>query len=288
MGMNCKDAAPDLRIGMVNFINTAPLYEVWKETVREPSWQVVEETPARLNALLAAGEIDLGLVSSHEYAQAPENYRLLPDLSISASGAVGSVFLFSRVPVAELDRAQVLLSPSSQTSNSLVKIILEEFYRLVPNYETDMAAEPTAQALVAIGDRALRLCREGGFAEVLDLSQCWHRHLGLPFVFAVWAVRREAVWRAPGAIGRLHGELLRCVGEGRARLSEISRRVAPRIPMPAAECHRYLQRIEYDLSERKLLGLRRFYDILINRGEAPATALPINFVNPAAPDAAAP
>ena len=86
-----------VKIGMVNYINTAPIHEIWKSRNHHPSWQMVEAHPATLNRMLAVGEIDLGFVSSHEYGIRPENYQILDDLSISAHDTVGSVFLFSRI-----------------------------------------------------------------------------------------------------------------------------------------------------------------------------------------------
>ena len=122
------------RIGMVNFINTAPLYEVWKKTVHRPEWRVTEAPPNVLNSILFNNELDLGLVSSHEYAAHPSQYKILGDLSISASGPVGSVFLFSDLEPEKLSDKLVMLSGQSQTSASLVKIILEEFYGVKPRY----------------------------------------------------------------------------------------------------------------------------------------------------------
>jgi chorismate dehydratase len=61
------------RIGMVNYINTAPIYETWKKQGAQPAgWQMVEAPPVTLNRMLAAGDLDLGLVSSHEYCIRPE------------------------------------------------------------------------------------------------------------------------------------------------------------------------------------------------------------------------
>ena len=114
-------AEPKVRIGMVNFINTAPLYDVWLRTVKRPEWTVVEAAPSVLNGMLYTDQLDMGLVSSQEYAAHPENYQLLDDISISASGPVGSVFLFSRCEPQSLMGKVVLLSSQSQTSVSLVK-----------------------------------------------------------------------------------------------------------------------------------------------------------------------
>lgn len=276
--------AGQVRIGMVNFINTAALYEVWKESVQRPEWQVVEAAPAELNRLLRAGALDLGFVSSHEYAEHPEHYRLLADLSISATGAVGSVFLFSELAPEALDKESVCLSPQSKTSNGLIKIILEEFYGVRPRFRLPDAVgcPEEGRAVLAIGDHALRLKEDGHYPHVLDLGEVWQQHTGLPFVFAVWAVREEFCREHGAALTAIHGELRRCVAEGRARLAEISDRVAPRVPMAPADCLRYLHGIELDLGPDKRQGLELFYRHLIRRGEASPEALPLKIHTPAA------
>lgn len=276
--MTTKDC---VRIGMVNFINTAALYEVWKESVRNPAWQVVEAAPADLNRMLASGELDMGLVSSHEYAERPEMYQILPDLSISATGAVGSVFLFSRFAPNELNGKQVCLSAQSKTSNGLIKIILEDFYGVRPVYGRIGSGDgfDGFQAVLAIGDQALRLKYDGSFPYVLDLGDVWQQQTKLPFVFAVWAVNEKFAARRSACLRAIHQELIRCAHEGRARLEQISKRVAPRIPMAEDDCLRYLQGIELDLSPDKITGLEVFYQYLIRRNEAMPNALPVKIYN---------
>jgi len=263
---------------MVDFINTAPLYEVWKETVAEPAWQVVEANPKVLNEMMAAGGLDLGFISSHEYAQDPEEYLILADLSISASGRVGSVYLFSEEPISELNGTTVYLSPQSQTSNSLVKIILEEFMGLCPLYGvSNFPGEPGPEerALLAIGDRALRLKNSGRYPTVMDLGEQWHHHTSLPFVFALWAVRREFWETQSQEVEKIHRELKRCVRQGRQELPRICQLAAPRIPMSVDSCFDYLQGIEYDLGPEKSAALELFFRYLIDRGEAKRGALPL-------------
>ena len=267
---------------MVNFINTAPIYETWKQTVHRPEWRVTEAPPSELNRLLSQGELDLGFVSSHEYGADPAKYQILGDLSISATGAVGSVFLFSKHRPEELSGKTVYLSPLSQTSNSLIKIILEEFYQVRPNYAvSNFQAKPAASetALLAIGDRALRLLEDDCFPIVLDLSQIWQQHTGLPFVFAVWAVRQEFCLKQAGCIAEIHGELLRCLRQGKENLPAICELVAPRIPMEVGQCQTYLSNMEYDLGPQKVKALELFYQYLIKRGEARPEALPLKIVS---------
>lgn len=266
-----------VRIGMVNFINTAALYEVWKETVRQPEWLVVEATPAELNRMLMAGDLDLGFVSSLEYAEHPGNYRLLADLSISSTGAVGSVFLFSELPPAALSDQLVTLSAQSKTSNALIKIILEDFYGARPRYHLPEGPGEAQEgrAVLAIGDQALRLKQGGRFAHSLDLGEVWQQHTGLPFVFAVWAVREEFCREHGVSLQAIHRELKRCVRAGGARLEEISQRVAPRVPMDPAVCLAYLRGIELNLGPDKVRGLTLFYEHLLRRGAAAPAALPL-------------
>lgn len=265
---------------MVNFINTAPLYEVWRRTVVRPEWRITEGVPSVLNKMLHEGTLDLGFISSHEYALHPDKYRILDDISISATGAVGSVFLFSRKDPRELEGARILLSTQSQTSVYLVRIILEEFYGIEPDYIDGAISDRDGDlngydGVLAIGDDALRLNGSDEFAHKLDLGLIWQEQTGLPFVFAVWAVR-EDFWRtSPETVAEIHRELLRCIIEGRRDLRTISSLVAPRIPMPAEDCFRYLQGIEYDLGAAKKAGLKLFCEYLLKRGEGSGEALPL-------------
>lgn len=267
------------RIGMVNFINTAPLYEVWRRTVQRPEWHVTEAPPTVLNDMLYRGELDLGFISSHEYGAHPELYKLLGGLSISATGPVGSVFLFAKEEVSTLQGKNVLLSAQSQTSVALVKIILEEFYGVQPLYEQGVidvqGKVDDYSAVLAIGDDALRLKEQGLFPIQMDLSEVWQEHTGLPFVFAVWAVRKEFCKQDPLTVVEIHHELQRCIKEGKDDLLQVCELVAPRIPMGVAACHTYLQGMEYDLGPQKVAALEKFFEFLIRRGEAAPSSLPL-------------
>jgi chorismate dehydratase len=269
-----------VRIGMVNYINTAPIYEEWKARVIPADWQVTEDSPNSLNRLLAGALLDLGFVSSHEYAARPEKYRILRDLSISATGPVGSVFLFSSLPPEELSGRQVLFTGQSQTSVALVKIVLEEFIKVRPQYRVGDVFQGgrcvrDVSAVLAIGDEALRLDAEGIHPYRVDLAEYWHRTTGLPFVFAVFAVREEYVRAHPATLRKVWETLIDCRDRGRYRLAEISRLVAPRIPMDPASCFAYLCNIEHHLGPLHQKGLELFFTYLVRRGEAADTALPL-------------
>lgn len=267
------------RIGMVNFINTAPIYEIWKTRSHPENWKIVEAPPSTLNKMLANGELDLGFVSSYEYGVRPQEYRILSDLSISANGSVGSVFLFSRVQPNKLGGQTVLLSGQSETSAGLVKIILEEFFHVKPCYETgDVNGDkaPQASAILAIGDEALRLAAEDEFPYKLDLAEVWCQYTDLPFVFAVCAAREEFCKESPEIVTAIHEEFLFCKKEGRRKLESICETVAPRIPMHPDECYVYLRAIEHDLGKPKMEALEKYFNYLIARQEASPLSVPLN------------
>ncbi len=267
-----------VRIGMVNFINTAPIYETWKIRPHPSDWHVVEAPPSTLNAMLAKGELDLGFVSSYEYGVRPSQYQILSDLSISANGSVGSVFLFSSVAPGKLSDEIVLLSGQSETSISLVKVLLENFFHVQPKYvvgDVNGSESVKAKAVLAIGDQALRLSSADEFPYKLDLAEVWCQYTDLPFVFAVCAVRDEFCKKYPEIVSAVHREFLYCKGEGRVQLEAICEKVAPRIPMHPDECYVYLRAIEYGLGARKQLALETFFQYLIDRNEASPQSVPL-------------
>ena len=74
-----------------------------------------------------------------------------------------SVLLFSRVPLAELDGRAVALSAASATSVQLLRVLLETHRGVTPQYVQESEG---ADAVLWIGDRALRQARDGGAPRV--------------------------------------------------------------------------------------------------------------------------
>ena len=185
-----------LRIGQIDYANCTPIFTMLKQHFPGNACQFIRGVPSYLNALLAKGEIDLCPSSSIEYGKSPERYYLLPDLSISSIGPVKSVLLFSRVPLADLGGYNVGLTTDSDTSVNLLKILLAKSYGLANTFERTSLpldeAMKTFSALLLIGDAALRESMKGKVAHVYDLGEEWFRFTGLPFVFALWIVRKEA------------------------------------------------------------------------------------------------
>jgi chorismate dehydratase len=179
---------------------------------------------------------------------------------------VGSVLLFSRTPINKLDGKKIYLTCQSATSINLLHVILEHFSGMRPEYETgnfdSFDADANISAYLAIGDEALRLRDMETGLHMYDLAEIWIRETGLPFVFAVWAVRKKSWEKNMEMIRRLHAHLNLCLQKGRNNLEEISASVAGRIPMSVSDCTAYLRGIELDLSPEKEKGLMEFFRLV--------------------------
>ena len=175
-----------------------------------------------------------------------------------------SVTLFSRLPWGEIRR--VALDEGSRTSAALAQILLWRKYgvrpEVVPLPLAEEAENADADAVLLIGDRAMRACLPG-FAHAYDLGQEWHDWTNLPFVYAVWAVR-------PGVeLGDVETALLESKRRGCARIGEIAQREAPLLGLDAGFCRRYLSNIiRFDLGPREQAGLHHYYMLACELGLA--------------------
>lgn len=184
-----------LKVGRIEYANCTPLFHILMEQFDCKEFEFIEGVPASLNRMLLSGEIDVCPSSSIEYANYPERYKIIPDLSISSIGAVASVLLFSKVPINELDGKKILLSSESATSVNLLKIILAEKYGCSCSFEvappSTFAVINESSALLLIGDSALRYSHSNLASYKYDLGEIWYSWTGLPFVFALWLCRNN-------------------------------------------------------------------------------------------------
>lgn len=271
-----------LSLGKVAYINCEPVYYGIEQGAIPAECRIVEGTPAELNRMLQAGDLDLSVISAIEYARHPDRYLILPDLAIGSNGPAESVLFLSRVKPSDLDGQPVHLSRDSLTSVFLVKLLLAKTFGVRPRFlpaeaeTTDSLPENVAGVLM-IGDPALRA--RGQLPFTLDLGQGWKELTGLPFVFAVWAVRRDCYRDYREEIHRLHRALLCSKRYSFARLDEICEAVCQRVGLDRGVCATYLkERLSFDLTPRHLQGLHLFFTMLEAEGELVSTP-PLEFID---------
>jgi chorismate dehydratase len=258
------------RLGRIAYLNVLPIYFALENIFGENGFHLVRGTPAELNALMRQGEVDLGSISAMEYGRACQDYLLLPDLSISSQGAVGSVLLFSRVPFSRLDGRTIRVSAASASGAALVKVLMAKLFEVEPHYQSGQLADVAlgdCAAVMAIGDEALALKAAGVMPFELDLGEAWQELTGLPFVFGVWAVRRNFAQEEPEATAALHRLLLRSRDWGLGSLTELSRIGAIPFGMSPAQVLAYFHQLNFFLSPEHEEGLATFFHYLYNLGE---------------------
>jgi chorismate dehydratase len=260
-----------MRLGRIGYINCYPVYRAIDLGHVSVDAEFITGTPSELNDLLAAGALDLSVVSAVEYARNSASYHLLPDLAISCDGPVQSVCLFSRQPVEKLDGRTVLVSASSRTSVLLLELLCRDRWGVSPNFVEARAEGGDLEALeglphdavLVIGDAALLLAARRKYEYQYDLGTEWKAWTGLPFVFAVWAARRtvdQTVAR------QIHKGLIASRDWGLEHLEELAHQASGATGIDPEACKDYLSGIDYALSDRHVNGLTTFFNRLTDRG----------------------
>lgn len=252
-----------IRIGAVTYLNARPL--VFSLASFAPQAEIVVDLPSRLADALAAGQLDVAMIPSIEYARRP-GYSIISDACIACDGAVRSVKLYSRVP---LERMRTLaLDEGSRTSAALVRILLMDRFGISPDTWQlpigALAEDVSSDAVMLIGDRGM-LPTGSHFEFEWDLGEEWSRWTGLPFVFAMWIAR-------PGIdLSGIAEALAAARDDGVARLGEIARLSAPVIGIPEADCLVYLRdHLEFHLGQRQRQGVEHYFELASRHGLAPA------------------
>ena len=167
-------------LGSVPYLNARPL----TYAIAEP---IVLMEPKRLAAELHENLLHAALVPLVEVLENADAYHIVDGIAIGALNSVYSVVMVHTMAVVRIKT--VALDSASKTSNQLIRVLLQKYYRIKPTY---VSPDETADAEVMIGDPAIAYRRSHPDERYLDLAQSWHSHTGLPFVFAVWAVRKDA------------------------------------------------------------------------------------------------
>lgn len=268
-----------MRIGRIGYINCTPVYgAIDRKIVALPAKaELVTGTPAELNDLLVAGELDVSVISAVEYARHSKDLLLLPDLAISCDGPVRSVALFSKEPVSRLAGKTVLLSASSRTSVGLLELLCKDVWKIQPKFaqaraeaqDLDALAALPHEAVLVIGDAALTLAARGAYPHRYDLGEEWKRWTGLPFVFAVWAARRAG----SGSSSPAHQSLLVSRAWGLSHLDLLAEDAARTTGVALAACREYLGGLDYAFTYKHLAGLTDFFRRLAAEGIVPDGSL---------------
>lgn len=248
-----------LRIGCVKYLNSRPLICAY-------DGPVTFDHPSALARMLAGGELDAALVPAFEALRDPR-YQLVDGVAVGCDGPVFSVFLAYRGELREV--RTIAADPASLSSLNLLKVLLAEFHGMQPVFGEK------GDARLLIGNQAIEFRMSGeaqtGGWKFLDLGEEWKRCTGLPFVFAVWALR-------PGLAGAAEiADALRSLK--RTGVGCIPELIATEHFADEETRRRYLTEfLHFDIGPREKAGLERYRELLAQHGLNGQSGTPLNFV----------
>lgn len=261
-----------LNIGHIEYANCTPIFSALAANFDCSGYRFLGGVPSRLNAMLREGALDLSPSSSFEYAEAHDQYCLFPELSISSLGQVKSVLLFSRVPIEELNGCRIGLSAESDTSVNLLKVLLAKKHGFSNSYERTSLSLPEVlerfPAALLIGDAALKGV-DAGIYRSYDLGELWREFTGLPFVFALWIVRRDSALVKHDELAALGRDLIAAKNIACASYPEIAATCREREWLSVSDLVDYWNTISYELTPAHLEGVRCFFQYAFEMGLIP-------------------
>lgn len=247
-----------MRISAISYLNTAPLMWDFEHSDAGKFFEIGYTIPSQCAAELQQGTADIGIIPAAAYTTIAD-LAILPGVAIASKQAVASILLVSREPLDEI--RTVALDSSSLTSVALAQILFAKFwggertYASAPPHLDSMLGDHDAALL--IGDPALKIDRS--HYRTWDLAEEWIRFTGKPFVFAFWAVRREALRATKLDLASIFQES-RDHGLAPANLDQIAQIWSAKLGMSERAVRDYLTtNIYYQLDAPCLDGLNLFY-----------------------------
>jgi len=271
-----------LKISAISYLNTAPLmwdFEHAEAGVEQVANYGISYTiPSDCAQALRAGTADIGIIPAAAYATVPD-LVIIPDVAIAARRAVRSILLVGKQRGEPLSKERwlqqvrtVALDTSSLTSVALAKILFakwlggaRDYAAMAPDLDAMLGA---CDAALLIGDPALQVDRTRYFT--LDLAEEWLGRTGKSFVFAFWAIRKQAL---AGRDSRAIAEVFkksRDHGLSPKSLEAIAEEWAPRLGLTVEAIRVYLtHNIHYYLDPPCLEGLKLYYQLGVEVGALP-------------------
>ena len=259
-----------LKISAISYLNTAPLLWDFEHGEAGADFDISYTLPSACAEALRAGTADIGIIPAAAYASIPD-LVVVPDVAIASRNAVRSILLVSKVPIEKV--CTVALDTSSMTSVALTQILFakwlggpREYRAMAPDLDAMLGV---CDAALLIGDPALQVDRSRYIT--LDLAEEWIARTGKSFVFAFWAIRRQAlVGRDEAAIDETFKKS-RDHGVRPENLETIVQEWAPRLNLSKELIRSYLtHNIHYYLDPPCLEGLQLFYRYGAELGVLPA------------------
>ncbi len=247
---------PHFRIGCVSFLNSKPLIEA---VVGRADTHVEFAVPSHLLELVERNAVSTALLSVVDYQLSQVPLFLVPAGAIGCDGPTLTVRIFSKVPPEKIKRVHG--DTDSHTSVILAQVILRErwgaYAPLVPLEAREGEHRGGHETMLLIGDKVVNASPPAAeYPFQLDLGEEWKKLTGLPFVFAMWMMRADAV----------DLDLARLLDAARQQGAEMTEQLLDRHctekGWPRDLARRYFtEYLKYEVTPRSRQGLAKFYEL---------------------------
>lgn len=242
-------------VGKIPYLNSVPFYHY----LEKRQFKILPISPRRMGVLSGTGQIEAGLFSLVDFLKQRDHLEMLP-MGIATRDQVKSVMLFSNYGWQDLSGKVIGITDETATSVQLLRVLLEKKYEIrarLRRMHSGVNDFSEYDAVLLIGDEALRRNKTGlhGFELVYDLASEWYAWQQLPFVFAVWAVKKSMS-------DELKSELKTLITTSLEKAEEdfgaVSVSHAKRLGLPIDEAVEYLEGFNYRIGERERRAIEVF------------------------------
>jgi aminodeoxyfutalosine synthase len=242
-------------IGKIPYLNSI----AYHAHLDVPDYKILPVRPRRMGMLSEQGMIDTGLFSVMDYVGQAGQLDLL-GYGLASRDQVKSVMLFSKEGWRDLEGKRIGIIDDTATSVRLLRVLLAKRYGVTAQFErlhggvNDLTG---LDAVLLIGDEALKANKNGlpGFDLVYDLAREWYEWQKLPFVFAVWAVKKSM---GQEDRARLTAALVSSLERSAEDYAAVGGWLGRRIGLTDHETAEYLDGFNYSLGEREKEAIGKF------------------------------
>jgi len=243
-------------LARVPFLNSVPFY---RGLPLGEDLRLIDCVPRVFGERAKAGDIAAGPLPLVDYFRLQETFERIGHFGIAVRGRAQSALLFTRKPIRQLEGAAIAVTGESSTTARLLRLLLEHRYRLAGiTYRRGEADD--ADAVLLIGDEALQFARANTrYPFEIDVGFEWWLWQHLPFVFAVWVVRKEL---SPNLKKMIEVAVSRTLAKNLNSLGEIAAEYSSRLAIPAEDLRTYLSNFVYRLGQAEEEGIVRFKELV--------------------------
>ncbi|HYM20486.1 MAG TPA: aminofutalosine synthase MqnE [Candidatus Kapabacteria bacterium] len=247
-------------VSKMPYLNSVPFYSAYRTDSAE--LKLLPLVPRVFGQFAKEGLVDAGPMSLMDFVANEEEFEMM-DYGVAVSGKAYSVLLYSHFDWNDLHGKRIGITAESSTSVELLRLLLEKKYA-VKGVTFERLHLTSGQndytkfdAVLLIGDEALRRSKLGlaTFLNVFDLAEEWYVWKQMPFVFAVWTVRKSV----PNHLKKeIDIALSRSLNETRGKYAEVGREHAKRLGLTREDLENYLNAFTFELGVPEKEAIEEF------------------------------